>query len=63
MVSAVASTHCAAELERVGKTSARLRVPVDLTEVFGRARPPLTVTVRSGRVTGTVDGVRQGKHR
>ena len=45
MVSAVASTHFDAELERVGKTSAKLRVPVDLKEIFGRARPPLKVTV------------------
>src|SRR4029453_2997379 len=45
MVSLRPSTHFDAELERVGKTSTRLRVPVDLKEIFGRARPPLKVTV------------------
>jgi len=46
MVSAVASTHFDAELERVGKTSAE------------EAKRPET---RARRVTGTVDAVRQGK--
>ena len=59
MVSAVASTHFDAELERVGKTSARLRVPVDLKEIFGRARPPLKVTVE-GHTWRTTPGVYGG---
>ena len=59
MVSAVASTHFDAELERVGKTSARLRVPVDLEEIFGRARPPLKVTVE-GHTWRTTPGVYGG---
>jgi bacteriocin resistance YdeI/OmpD-like protein/uncharacterized protein DUF1905 len=59
MVSTVASTHFDAELERVGKTSARLRVPVDLEEIFGRARPPLKVTVE-GHTWRTTPGVYGG---
>ena len=59
MVSAVASTQFDVELERVGKTSARLRVPVDLKEVFGRARPPLRVTVE-GHTWRTTPGVYGG---
>ena len=59
MVSAVASTHFDAELERVGKTSAKLRVPVDLKEIFGRARPPLKVTVE-GHTWRTTPGVYGG---
>ena len=45
MVSGVASTQFSVELERVGKSSARLRVPVDLKDIYGRARPPLKVTI------------------
>jgi hypothetical protein len=59
MVSAVASTHFDAEFERVGKTSARLRVPVDLEEIFGRARPPLKVTIE-GHTWRTTPGVYGG---
>jgi hypothetical protein len=59
MVSAVASTYFDAELERVGKTSARLRVPVDLEEIFGRARPPVKVTVE-GHTWRTTPGVYGG---
>jgi Bacteriocin-protection, YdeI or OmpD-Associated/Domain of unknown function (DUF1905) len=59
MVSAMASTQFSAELERVGKTSARLRVPVDLKETFGRARPPLRVTIR-GHTWRTTPGVYGG---
>jgi hypothetical protein len=59
MVSAVASTHFDAELERVGKTSARLKVPVDLKEVYGRARPPLKVTIQ-GHTWRTTPGVYDG---
>ena len=56
MVSGVGSTRFSADLERVGKTSARLRVPVDLEETYGRARPPLKVTIR-GHTWRTTPGV------
>jgi hypothetical protein len=59
MVSRVASTHFSAELERAGKTSARLRVPLDLKELYGRARPPLRVTIR-GHTWRTTPGVYGG---
>src|SRR6185503_3061562 len=59
MVSGVASTRFSADLERVGKTSARLRVPVDLKELYGRARPPLRVTIR-GHTWRTTPGVYGG---
>ena len=59
MVSRVASTHFSAELERAGKTSARLRVPLDLKELYGRARPPLRVTIR-GHTWRTTPGVYDG---
>jgi hypothetical protein len=55
----MASTHFSAELERAGKTSARLRVPVDLKELYGRARPPLRVTIR-GHTWRTTPGVYGG---
>jgi Bacteriocin-protection, YdeI or OmpD-Associated/Domain of unknown function (DUF1905) len=59
MVSSVASMQFSAELERAGKTSARLRVPVDLKEIYGRARPPLRVTIR-GHTWRTTPGVYSG---
>src|SRR4029453_6944890 len=59
MVSLRPSTHFDAELERVGTTSARLRVPLDLKEIFGRARPPLRVTVE-GHTWRTTPGVYGG---
>jgi len=59
MVSRVASTQFSAELERAGKSSARLRVPVDLKELYGRARPPLRVTIR-GHTWRTTPGVYGG---
>ena len=34
------------ELERVQKTATMFRVPFDLAEAFGRARPPGRVTIR-----------------
>ena len=55
----MASTQFSAELERAGSTSARLRVPVDLKEAFGRARPPLKVTIR-GYTWRTTPGVYGG---
>ena len=59
MVSSVESTQFSAELERAGKTSARLRVPLDLKELYGRARPPLRVTIR-GHTWRTTPGVYGG---
>jgi bacteriocin resistance YdeI/OmpD-like protein/uncharacterized protein DUF1905 len=56
----MASTQFSADLERVGKSSARLRVPVDLEQIYGRARPPLRVTIgrHTWRTTpGVYDGV------
>ena len=55
----MASTQFSAELERAGKSSARLRVPVDLKELYGRARPPLMVTIR-GHTWRTTPGVYGG---
>ena len=43
-------------LERVGKTGTMFRVPFDLTEAFGRARPPVKVTIR-GHTWRTTPGV------
>ena len=48
------------ELERVQKTATMFRVPFDLGQAFGRARPPVKVTIRSHmwRTTpGVYDGV------
>lgn len=48
------------ELERVGKTATMFRVPFDLREAFGRARPPVAVTIRGHRwrtTPGVYDGV------
>ena len=48
------------ELERVQKTATMFRVPFDLGEAFGRARPPVRVTIRdhTWRTTpGVYDGV------
>src|SRR5580765_6192744 len=59
MVSSVERTQFSAELERAGKTSARLRVPLDLKELYGRARPPLRVTIR-GHTWRTTPGVYGG---
>jgi Bacteriocin-protection, YdeI or OmpD-Associated/Domain of unknown function (DUF1905) len=49
-----------AELERVGKTATMLRVPFDVKESFGRARPPLKVTIR-GHTWRTTPGVYGGE--
>ena len=48
------------ELERVQKKATMFRVPFDLAEAFGRARPPVKVTIRdhTWRTTpGVYDGV------
>ena len=47
------------ELERVGKTATMFRVPFDLKEAFGRARPPVRVTIR-GHEWRTTPGVYDG---
>jgi hypothetical protein len=47
------------ELERVGKTATMFRIPFDLAETFGRARPPVKVTIR-GHSWRTTPGVYGG---
>jgi hypothetical protein len=47
------------ELERVGKTGTMFRVPFDLAEAFGRARPPVRVTI-CGHTWRTTPGVYGG---
>src|SRR5512134_1844466 len=59
MVSQVASKRFTVELERVQKTATMFRVPFDLKEAFGRARPPVRVTIR-GHTWRTTPGVYDG---
>ncbi len=59
MVSAVAAKRFTVELRRVQKTATSFRIPFDLEEAFGRARPPVTVTIR-GRTWRTTPGVYGG---
>ena len=47
------------ELERVQKTATMFRVPFDLGDAFGRARPPVMVTIR-GYTWRTTPGVYDG---
>lgn len=47
------------ELERVQKTATMFRVPFDLGDAFGRARPPVKVTIR-GYTWRTMPGVYDG---
>jgi hypothetical protein len=47
------------ELERVQKTATMFRVPFDLENAFGRARPPVKVTIR-GHMWRTTPGVYAG---
>ena len=47
------------QLERVQKTATMFRVPFDLEEAFGRARPPVKVTIR-GHTWRTTPGVYAG---
>ena len=47
------------QLERVQKTATMFRVPFDLEEAFGRARPPVRVTIR-GHTWRTTPGVYDG---
>jgi len=60
MVCAVPAKRFTVELERVQKTATMFRVPFDLKEAFGRARPPVKVTIGeyTWRTTpGVYDGV------
>ena len=59
MVSRVAGKHFTVELERVQKTATMFRVPFDLKEAFGRARPPVRVTIR-GHTWRTTPGIYGG---
>jgi hypothetical protein len=59
MVSPVGAKHFTVELERVQKTATMFRVPFDLMEAFGRARPPVKVTIR-GHTWRTTPGVYDG---
>ena len=47
------------ELERAGKTATMFRVPFDLKEAFGRARPPVKIRIR-GYTWRTTPGVYDG---
>jgi hypothetical protein len=47
------------ELERVQRTATMFRVPFDLEDAFGRARPPVKVTIR-GHTWRTTPGVYGG---
>jgi len=59
MVSNVPARTFTVELERVGKTATMFRVPFDLGDAFGRARPPVKVTIR-GHTWRTTPGVYDG---
>jgi hypothetical protein len=55
----VAAKRFTVELERVQKTATMFRVPFDLKEAFGQARPPVKVTIR-GYTWRTTPGVYDG---
>ena len=59
MVSPMAAKRFTVELERVQRTATRFRIPFDLKEAFGRARPPVTVTIR-GYTWRTTPGIYDG---
>jgi Bacteriocin-protection, YdeI or OmpD-Associated/Domain of unknown function (DUF1905) len=59
MVSRLAAKRFTVVLERVGKSATMFRVPFDLREAFGRARPPVRVTIR-GHTWRTTPGVYDG---
>jgi len=42
----MAARRFTVQLERVGKSAAMFRVAFDLKEAFGRARPPVEITIR-----------------
>ena len=58
MVSRVSAKRFTADLERAGTSSAMLPIPFDVKEEFGRARPPVRVTIRghTWRTTPAVYG-------
>jgi hypothetical protein len=55
----VAAKRFTAELQRVGKTGTMFEVPFDVKAAFGRARPPVRVTIR-GHTWRTTPGVYGG---
>ncbi len=55
----MAAKRFTVELERTGKTATMFRVPFDLREAFGRARPPVRITIR-GHTWRTTPGVYGG---
>jgi len=55
----MAARRFTVQLERVGKSAAMFRVPFDLKEAFGRARPPVEITIR-GHTWRTTPGVYDG---
>jgi hypothetical protein len=55
----VAAKRFTVELQRVQKTGTMFHVPFDLEEAFGRARPPVKVTIR-GHTWRTTPGVYDG---
>ncbi len=59
MVSQMPRKRFTVELERVQKTATMFRVPFDLKEAFGKARPPVSVTIR-GHTWRTTPGVYDG---
>ena len=59
MVSRVPAKRFTAQLERAQRTATMFRVPFDLKEAFGRARPPVKVTIR-GHTWRTTPGVYDG---
>lgn len=59
MVSIVPAKTFTVELERVQKTATMFRIPFDLADAFGRARPPVKVTIR-GHTWRTTPGIYDG---
>jgi Bacteriocin-protection, YdeI or OmpD-Associated/Domain of unknown function (DUF1905) len=59
MVSPMPAKRFTVGLERVQKTATMFRVPFDLKEAFGKARPPVKVTIR-GYTWRTTPGVYGG---
>ena len=59
MVWPMAAKRFTVALERVGTTATSFRIPFDLKEAFGKARPPVKVTIR-GHTWRTTPGVYDG---
>ncbi|CAN5364244.1 hypothetical protein BH20ACT13_BH20ACT13_06700 [soil metagenome] len=55
----MAAKRFTVELERTGRTATMFRVPFDLKVAFGRARPPVKITIR-GHTWRTSPGVYDG---